>query len=136
MSDWGVKAPSGKVTANFSWAEAQCRCGCGRVADIHTVELTAAWLEQARLFFGDAPIHINSWCRCPEHNRKIEGALKSQHLLGRATDITVKGLSPFQVWFKIRWACWGHRKLIKGLGKYPSFTHIDWGPVRKWSGGE
>ena len=134
---WGVRPPEGKITANFSWDEARCRCGCGRVAGIEVVKITAQWLEQVRAVF-NKPIHINSWCRCPEHNAKLPGAAKhSYHMTGMAVDITIRGLTPFQVWFKLRWKHWGVKKLVGGLGRYASFTHVDRRAyAAKWGGDE
>ena len=34
------------------------------------------------------PIYVNSGYRCPELNRLIGGAIKSQHMRGEAADIT------------------------------------------------
>ena len=134
---WGVKPPEGKISPHFSWDEAKCRCGCGRVAGIEAVKITAHWLEQVRDVFGDRVIHINSWCRCPTHNFRVGGESGSFHMTGMAVDITVRGLTPFQVWFKLRWKQWGAKKLVRGLGKYPSFTHIDRRAyAARWGGDE
>ena len=38
----------------------------------------------------NSPIHINSAYRSPEHNARIGGKPNSQHILGKAADITTK----------------------------------------------
>lgn len=83
-------------------------------------------LETVRRHF-DAPMRVNSGHRCPERNAAVGGAPRSQHLVGRAADIVVDGMSPASVYaFLDPW----HRG---GLGLYRSFVHIDTrsdGPAR------
>lgn len=38
------------------------------------------------------PIYVNSGYRCEELNNKVKGAKNSQHLLGKAADITTKSV--------------------------------------------
>lgn len=47
-------------------------------------------LEPIRTEFG--PVQISSGFRCPELNRAIKGAPKSQHIYGMAADIEVPGV--------------------------------------------
>lgn len=42
-------------------------------------------------------VHISSGYRCPELNKRIGGSRTSDHQYGRAADIKVSGLSPFEV---------------------------------------
>ncbi len=127
------KAPSGLITPHFSWHEAACR-HCGRIPGDMSVRLTAEWMERVRseVYHGRV-LHVNSWARCPEHNRAVGGASQSYHMLGWAVDITARGLSPYQTWVLAK-AYQGQGKLIGGLGKYVSFTHVDRGPSRRWNG--
>lgn len=104
----------------FKRSEFQCTCGCGD-ANINLMLLPI--LDDVREHFG-APVIINSAKRCVKHNKKVGGAEFSQHLLGNAADIVIKGASPDDV----------HAYLTKkypealGIGKYKTFTHVD---VRK-----
>jgi uncharacterized protein YcbK (DUF882 family) len=131
MSDW-VPAPTGKITDNFSWTEAKCR-HCGRVPSVAAVVNTARWMERLREALGGRSIHVNSWCRCPTHNKKVGGSSGSYHLRGWAVDITVKGLTPKQV-HQALVGLQGQGEMVGGLGRYHSFTHVDRGPVRNWNG--
>lgn len=58
---------------------------------VHNLErLCRQVLEPLRQIVGTS-IHINSGYRCPRLNRRVGGATKSQHLLGQAADMVVKG---------------------------------------------
>ena len=105
----------GDLSEHFSRHEFACKCGCG--FDTVDAELLKV-LEIIRNHF-DRPITINSGCRCLRYNSRIGGANTSQHLLGRAADIDVKGIDPALV-----------QELavqlgVGGIGKYKTFTHID-----------
>jgi len=43
------------------------------------------------------PVKINCMYRCPKLNKAIGGAATSQHLLGKAVDFTVQGITVKQV---------------------------------------
>jgi uncharacterized protein YcbK (DUF882 family) len=107
----------GDISKNFDRKEFACKCECG----FDTVDITLiSWLQQLRDKV-ERPIHINSGCRCPHHNTANDGSKKSQHMKGRAADITVDGMSAKEVWQEIV-------KIIGskgGLGRYDNFTHID-----------
>jgi uncharacterized protein YcbK (DUF882 family) len=75
-------------------------------------------LETIRKHFGK-PITINSGCRCPAHNRSVEGADTSQHLYGRAADFTVADIPADDVY------AYAEQIDAPGLGSYSTWTHID-----------
>lgn len=79
-----------------------------------------------------APIVINSGYRSPQHNKRVGGSPRSQHMQGRAADIVVRGFSPSRVADIIEDLI--ELGLMKngGLGRYDTFTHYDIGPVRRW----
>lgn len=118
--------PEGKITLHFSWAEARCRCGeCdgwGDAAVQAEIRRTAEWAEKVRAALGDAPMRVNSWYRCPAHNAAVGGVSNSQHLLGRAIDFAMRDRTPAAVQRLLR-RQWPH--LVRGLGQYAGFTHID-----------
>ena len=45
-------------------------------------------LEELRKAVGNKPLIIRSGYRCPTHNRNVGGASKSQHIYGKAVDIS------------------------------------------------
>lgn len=69
-------------STHFAVREFACHhCGESRA----TPDLIAA-LERLRTIIG-RPLVIVSGFRCATHNRRVGGARKSQHLLGRAADL-------------------------------------------------
>ena len=107
----------GNLSEHFSRHEFACKCGCG--FDTVDAELLTV-LEDVRERFG-REVRVNSGCRCKAHNDKISGGKRSQHLIGRAADIVVRGVDPAVV----------YRYLEKtyvdkyGLGRYMDFVHVD-----------
>lgn len=71
-----------RISAHFTYEELACR-HCG-VASYDPVLLCC--LEELRRIVG-RPLRIVSGYRCPQHNRAVGGAPRSQHVLGRAADI-------------------------------------------------
>lgn len=105
------------ISTHFDRSEFACKCGCGfDTVDIELIDV----LERVRSFF-NAPVTINSACRCPAHNESVGGSPKSQHLFGRAADIVVSGVNPTTVYSYIN----GRHPNEFGLGSYDTFTHID-----------
>ncbi|WP_447875352.1 D-Ala-D-Ala carboxypeptidase family metallohydrolase [Serratia fonticola] len=113
-----------KLSEHFSSNEFACRCGCG-ACEVSPELITV--LEDVRAHF-NAPVTIVSGRRCTAHNAKVGGAKSSQHLLGTAADIQVKGVQPAAVatYFE------GKYPGRYGVGRYATFTHIDVrpGPAR------
>ncbi len=74
--------------------EFECKDGSATPADaIENIRILAKHLQVLRDELGE-PIHINSGYRSANYNRKINGAKNSQHVLGKAADITVKSKTP------------------------------------------
>jgi uncharacterized protein YcbK (DUF882 family) len=88
------------------------------------LQVLAQQLEVLREHF-QKPVTINSGYRSPEHNAKIGGSKNSQHLLGKAADVVIEGVSPDEVADAIEFLV--ENKMMKqgGLGRYDSFTHYD-----------
>jgi uncharacterized protein YcbK (DUF882 family) len=101
----------------FKREEFACKCGCG--FDVVDAELLDV-LESIRYHF-DTPVIITSGCRCREHNIAEGGSEGSQHTLGKAADIVVRGVDPSLVYeyFDSRFPNRG------GAGMYKDRTHVD-----------
>ena len=84
------------------------------------------WLARTGV---DAPMRIHSGYRTPKTNKLTEGAaLDSRHIVGRAVDISVAGVSNLKLA--------GMASLLGrgGTGLYPGrgFVHVDTGDERIW----
>ena len=106
-----------KLSSHFDSTEFDCH-HChkgGEDMDPALLEL----LETLREHF-NKPVAIMSGYRCPAHNKAVGGAKRSQHLLGTAADVKVKDTTPKAVADFLN-----TQKEAKGLGRYPTFTHVD-----------
>ena len=97
-------------------------------------------LEVIREELGGRPIKILSGYRSAAFNAALEGAArKSQHIEGRAADIRVAGVPADKVHDTVlRLSREGKIPQVRGLGRYPSFTHVDVRVARhlaRWRGG-
>ena len=123
MSEISIsKGPS----EHLSWTELACKDGTpypdtfikdGRIFDLAVVfeDIRNLWKK---------PIIIHSAYRTHAHNLKIGGANDSQHLHGRALDISPPNkidLDTFYITIKRNAFEFG----IKGLGLYKTFVHVD-----------
>lgn len=83
-------------------------------------------LEIIRAELGGKAITVLSGYRSEAFNRSIGGAKLSQHVQGRAADIKVAGVPAAKVQEVVLRLCNdGKLPMIKGLGSYPTFTHVD-----------
>jgi hypothetical protein len=124
---------SSNISPHFSWGEVFTNC-----ADQEIVECPLAYydnalkqsalMERVRALFA-RPIIVHAWYRGPQHNRRVGGAPKSQHLLAAATDFHVLGLEGIE----------GNREVQRLLDREPwmntfgmeytngGWTHLDSG---------
>lgn len=105
----------GDLSPHFSAHEFRCKDGSEHPIDPRLIEM----LETVRTHF-DAPITITSGYRSPRYNRKVGGARSSYHVKGMAADIRVSGVDPKDVF-----AFCDRTFVNDGVGRYPTFTHID-----------
>lgn len=126
-------------SAHLLWEELDCRDGspypiAWRVDRAPTL---AHEFEAIRAALGGKPIRINSAYRTEQYNRRIGGSRNSQHVQGRALD-----LSPIHCTLdELKEACLARARTvssaINGVGFYPSFVHIDIRPsdrLVRWQG--
>ena len=105
------------LSKNFSRKEFACRCGCG----FDTVDYMLIYVLEFLRFYYKARIFINCGCRCKSHNKKVGGVKDSQHLIGRAGDIVVEGVSPQDLYLFLCDAFPGQY----AIGLYKTFVHFD-----------
>ena len=125
-----------RLTKNFSLHEFECHDGSETPQEIiYNLQKLAIQLQVLRDFLGK-PITINSGYRSPEYNASIKGSVKnSQHTLGKASDIVVKGYTPHQLSNVIEDLIARGDMLQGGLGVYKTFIHYDIGyngKRRRW----
>lgn len=117
-----------KLTKNFHSDEFRCKCGCNMPNDVfENIEILAIQLQALRDYVG-RPIRINSAYRCESHNKAIKGSKRSQHLLGKASDITIDTFTPDEVVDIIENMLTNEMLpsfYVGGVGRYNSFTHLD-----------
>ena len=114
-----------RPSKNFTWAEFASKDGAEMPAAVkENIKKLAQNLEVIRSYF-NLPIEINSGWRSEAHNRKIGGVKNSQHVKGKAADITVKGKTPGEVQNGIEVLIKARKISEGGIGKYPNFTHYD-----------
>lgn len=125
-------AKNAYLSEHFQVRELSCR-HCGRV---YVTPLLMTMLESLRSRVG-VPLTINSGYRCPVHNRNLNGAPSSKHMLGMAADIAVPDkyrVNPAE----FLEACEDIAKSVNGgYHYYPvsHFVHIDcwpFPPDRRW----
>ena len=119
-----AKDGSRKLSPSFTVREFRCRDGTDTIM---IDEGLVVLLQCIREHFGK-PITITSGYRTAAHNAKVGGSKSSQHLLGRAADIQVAGVSPDAVaaYAESLMPTWG------GVGRYPvkagrakGWVHVD-----------
>ena len=125
IKQYSLKADgSRRLAPSFTVREFRCRDG----SDVVMIDESLVVLLQCiREHFGKA-VTITSGYRTPAHNAKVGGAKSSQHLLGRAADIQVAGVSVEDVaaYAESLLPAWG------GVGRYPvkagrakGWVHVD-----------
>ena len=130
-----AKGMTMKLTENFSLHEFRCRDGSD-VPDeyMENVKELAENLQVLRDKIGK-PITVISGYRSPEYNKKIDGARRSQHMLAKAGDLIVKGMTPDEVKAEIVQLIKDGKMKKGGVGLYTHFTHYDVrGFNRRWYG--
>ena len=113
------------MTKNFKKSEFDCKCGCEMPNDVFiNIQKLANQLQYVRDYL-DLPINLTNAYRCPTHNKAVGGVKNSQHVLGKAADIKIKGLTPQEVAVILDRLTTDGEILQGGIGIYNTFTHFD-----------
>lgn len=115
-----------KLTKNFDSKEFDCKDGTP-VPEIYmnNCKEVAENLQVLRDHI-KAPILITgSGYRTPSHNKKVKGAVHSQHLTASAADINAKGYTPKQLAEVIEKLITEGKMQQGGIGVYKGFVHYD-----------
>jgi uncharacterized protein YcbK (DUF882 family) len=114
-----------KLTKDFNRSEFDCNDGSVMPKEVLlNIQKLANQLQVLRDCLG-VTITVNSGYRSPSYNKKIGGVSNSQHVIGKAADITAKGYTPAQVNARIEELIKSGDMLQGGLGSYSTFTHYD-----------
>lgn len=122
-----------QLTTNFKKSEFDSKDGATMPSSVlANIKILAQNLQVLREVL-NKEIHINSGYRSASYNAKIDGAKNSQHLVGKAADISVKGVSPQQVYQTIEQLILQGKMRQGGLGLYENFVHYDFrGKKVRW----
>lgn len=114
-----------KITTNFSLEEFKCKDGTYVPNNLlpNVLEL-AKNLQVLRDYIGK-PIVINSAYRTSLYNKKVGGANNSQHLVAKAGDLKVDGMTPKALAEAIELLIKEGKMKQGGIGVYKTFTHYD-----------
>jgi hypothetical protein len=128
------RAKPGQLTPHFTVDEFNCHDG-RRVpaAAVPALDrLATKYLEAMRAQFG--PVKILSGYRPKDYNASIGGAKFSQHIY-ELTPSSVAGDLIFRTGTPAQWATLADNLGAGGVGRYPSFVHVDNRPDRaRWTG--
>ena len=114
-----------KLSENFSLSEFRCKDGSDVSPDLmDNVTVLCENLQALRDHLGK-PIRVISGYRSPKYNRRIGGARRSQHMVAKAADIKVSGMSPAEVKAEIVKLIKEGKMMKGGVGLYRTFTHYD-----------
>lgn len=117
---------------HLSWEELGCNDGTPYPEKWRQdrAKTLAGAFETIRERAGGKPITVTSAYRTPTYNRRIGGAANSQHVQGRAMDLKPpSGLNVEQFFRLIKNVAREEGSPIKGIGRYPTFIHVDIRPT-------
>jgi len=114
-----------RLTSNFKKEEFECKCGCEMPMEVFfNIQKLANQLQYVRDFL-ELPITLTNAYRCRSHNKEVGGVSDSQHILGKAADLQVKGLTTAELYKAVDILAEYNHVLQGGLGLYNTFVHYD-----------
>ena len=120
----------GDLSTNFSKWEIVCPCCALDCIDLRIIER----LQVVRDIAGH-PIKVLSGCRCDKHNKEVNGAEKSRHMVNPETGLTDAIDFTLSNLHKLGWL--GNYLLDGWSGGFHYYEesysiHIDLGEKRRW----
>lgn len=113
------------LTDHFTWSEFESKDGAKMPPDVkENIKELAKNLEVIRAAAGK-PIKINSGYRSPAHNSEVGGKTFSQHMLGRAADFVISGMTTKEIHSLVESLIKQGKIKQGGLGLYSSWIHYD-----------
>lgn len=114
-----------QITANFNSVKDHMQCPCCNAFVYDKVFMKRVQILRDLM---DTPFYLDrkggGFYRCRYYNDSIGGAVGSQHLHGRAMDISSHGWTGNDKWYFVRES----QCLDFSVGIYPNFFHIDLRP--------
>ncbi|GAH87999.1 unnamed protein product [marine sediment metagenome] len=100
----------------FTDEEIQCKCGCGFILK----QTAFFWKVNTLRGIVGHPLWVNSWCRCPIHNKAVGGLLTSSHPKGLAVDLDTPS-----AYIRYRILLAAGELNFRGVGVAETFIHLD-----------
>lgn len=117
------------LSKHFFSTDFDCHC---HYEDCTETFINPKLVEGLQEFYEDTGgFLITSGFRCAKHNAEVQGAPKSQHLLGNAADC--RSVKNYNGRLMARMAEDVKIFRMGGIGIYPTFCHVDVGPKRRWA---
>jgi len=127
-----------QLSTHFSLAEMTRSSAADRLGDANdptpahlaNLKVTAAGLEQVRDLFGGLAVTVLSGYRNPRVNKAVGGVPNSDHAQGFAADITVTGVSAYQVALRLQAAVRSSRINVDQViyEKSRGIVHVSFAP--------
>jgi uncharacterized protein YcbK (DUF882 family) len=114
-----------QLTKNFTIEEFDCHDGTFVPSSLFGNVNALAFNLQVLREHLNRPIKVLSGYRTQSYNKKVGGAPHSQHLVARAADIQVKGITPYSLSLIIEDLISEDFMRQGGIGLYNTFLHYD-----------
>lgn len=123
-----------KLSEHFESNEFKCKCG--KCTTFTLNEKLVKMLETLYHVFNCSKIIVNSGYRCPEHDKRVGGSGKGQHIEGNAADVVLYDNMGKRI--PSKYVCVAAQEIgFSGIAKINDFAvHLDVRPTGKYMGDE